>query len=367
MNIDVKLLKPKTNLPKILSVSVAELPFKTRQSDLKDFSREMFSSDYPDIEKILEAFDNAEIDFRNLAVPLDYFKQKKSFRERNELYAELAVKYSVETTDECLEKASAGKDELTDMIFVSSTGISTPSIDALIINQMRLNPYINRIPVWGLGCAGGVSGIAKASAIASANPDALVLVIAAELCSLTFIREDISKSNLIATGLFSDGIASVLIAGDNVKSVSEREINIKGSQSRLYYDSLDVMGWEVMNSGFKVVFSKDIPSIVENSVRPDLEKFLVRNKLELSDIKNFIVHPGGKKVIEAYINALGLNSGQFSNTKKILRNYGNMSSATVLYVLNEFTETGTENGFGLMMSLGPGFSSEMVLLDIQNN
>lgn len=367
MNNDVKLDKPNINLPRILSVSVSELPFKARQSELKDFSREMFSSDFPEIEKFLEAFDNAEIDYRNLSVPLDYFKLNKSFKERNELYAELAVKYSSETAADCMKKASVGKESITDLIFVSSTGISTPGIDALVINQMRLNPYINRIPVWGLGCSGGVSGIAKASVIASANPDALVLVIAAELCSLTFIREDISKSNLIATGLFSDGIASVLVAGDNVDLLPGREFRIKGSQSRLYYDSLDVMGWEVMNSGFKVIFSRDIPEIVGNSVRPDLEKFLSSNKLEIKDIKNFIVHPGGKKVIEAYINALGINPGLFSNTKNILRNYGNMSSATVLYVLNQFAETGTEEGYGLMMSLGPGFSSDMVLLEIINN
>lgn len=354
-------------MPRILSVSTCEFPFKSGQNELKRFSKEMFGPEYEDINRLLDSYDNAEITERNLCVPIEFFKEKKSFSERNNLYIKNVLKYSVEVINDALSKSGIGKDKITDIVFVSSTGISTPSIDALLINEMKLNPYINRIPVWGLGCAGGVSGLSKVFVIAKANPDAVILLLAAELCSLTFIKNDLSKSNLIAAGLFSDGISAVITAGRNISSQSCRhEIEIINSQSRLYYNSLNVMGWDIIDSGFKVIFSRDIPSIVNSKIKEDIDAFLHKNNLRLPYIKNFIVHPGGKKVIEAYEKALGINPVRFANTRKVLRENGNMSSATVLYVLNEFIDGGFENGYGLMMSLGPGFSSEMLLLKMKN-
>ena len=353
-------------MPEIISLSVTDFPYKVKQTELKDFSRSTFENVYDDIERILASFDNTMIDYRNLCVPVSYFSEEKTFRERNELYVEVCLKYAEETIDRCINEAGIKRSEITDLIFISSTGISTPSIDALIINKMKLNQNISRTPVWGLGCAGGVSGLAKASVIAKANPGAKVLVVAAELCSLTFIKEDISKSNLIATGLFSDGIAAVLITGDAVNNSSDAHIKIKNYRSKLYYDSLDVMGWEVIESGFKVVFSKDIPTIVNKNVKEEVLNFLKANSLRTQDIKNYIVHPGGKKIIDAYVTALNIDPALLNNTKEILRNYGNMSSATVLYVLNEFMKNGYEDGYGLMLSLGPGFSSELLLLEMKN-
>ncbi|MCY7362027.1 MAG: type III polyketide synthase [Ignavibacteria bacterium] len=354
-------------MSEIISVSKIDLPYRIKQSDMKAFSRETFFSEFSDIDRLLESFDNAMIDFRNLAVPLEYFSNQKTFKEKNDLYIELALKYSIEAIEKSLINSGFQKEDITDIVFISSTGISTPSIDALIINKMKLDPYTKRIPVWGLGCAGGVAGLTKANTIAVANPEAVVVVVAVELCSLTFIREDISKSNLIATGLFSDGISSVIIKGNKVNMKSDFKINILDSQSKLYYDSLDVMGWDVLDTGLKVIFSKDIPSIVNKSVKDDVNYFLNKHNLNISDIKNFIVHPGGKKVIEAYIDALKIEPDNFNNTRKILKDYGNMSSATVLYVLNEFISNGFEDGYGLMMSLGPGFSSEMMLLQMKNH
>ncbi len=352
-------------MPEIVSVSRVEMPFRISQNELKTFAREIFSESYPDIDRILESFDNTLIEYRNMAVPLSYFKNNKSFREKNDLYIELALKYSVEAIEECLLNSDFKKEDLTDIIFISSTGISTPSPDGLIVNKMKLNPVINRLPVWGLGCAGGVSGISKALTIAKANPEAVIMLVSAELCSLTFIRDDYSKSNLIATGLFSDGVSAVLIAGDNIKKSDNVKINILGFQSKLYYDTLDVMGWEVIDSGFKVIFSRDIPSIVHKYVKDDILGFLNKYNLKLGDVKNFIVHPGGKKVIDSYSESLNLEMNNFSNTIEVLKNYGNMSSATVLYVLKEFMNKGFQKGYGLMLSLGPGFSVELALLEIK--
>lgn len=352
-------------MPEIISVSKTDLPYKCPQSELRNFAGKTFSGNFSDIDRLLESFDNAQIDHRNLCVPVEYFFSQRSFKEKNDLFIELSLKYSIQALNNVLEKSDIDKSMITDLIFVSSTGISTPGIDAMIINEMKLNPEINRYPVWGLGCAGGVSGIAKANMIARANPEALVAVVSAELCSLTFIRNDISKSNFIATGLFSDGVAAVLIAGDEFKSDKQQEYNLKiiDSRSKLYYDSLDVMGWEIVDEGFKVVFSKDIPNIVYKNVKGDILNFLGRHNLSVEDIKNFITHPGGIKVINAYIDALELDPNLMENTKHILKQYGNMSGATVLYVLERFLENYIGEGKGLMMSLGPGFSSEMVLLE----
>ena len=353
-------------MPRVISVSTCEFPYKTKQSELKKFSKELFYKEFGDIDRLLESYDNAEILSRNLCVPIEYFKDKKSFREKNELYIKHTLDYSAGVIENCLSKSGIDKNSITDFIFISSTGLSTPSPDALLINRMKLNPYISRTPVWGLGCAGGVSGLSKAFVITKANPDAVVLLLTVELCSLTFLRNDLSKSNLIAAGLFSDGISAVIITGNNIRMNNcSHEIEIINSQSRLYYDSEDVMGWDILDSGFKVIFSRDIPSIVGSKVTEDIESFLESNKLSLSEIKNFIVHPGGKKVIEAYINALKLNPDNLNNTKKVLRENGNMSSSTVFYVLNEFINNGFSDGYGLMMSLGPGFSSEMILLNMK--
>ncbi len=353
-------------MPEIISVSKVVLPYRPTQYELKEFARVTFSETFDGVERMLESFDNAKIDTRNFCVPLEYFKNDKTFEEKNSHYIESCLKFSIQAIEECLKKSGIKKEMITDIIFISTTGLSTPSIDAMIINEMKLDPNINRLPIWGLGCAGGVAGIAKANTIAKANPEAVVLMVAAELCTLTFLKNDHSKSNFIATGLFSDGISAVLIKGDKFDHPinSKFKIKILDSRSKLYYDSLDVMGWDILNEGFKVVFSKDIPSIVDNNVKDDIKCFLNKHGLNISDVKNFIAHPGGVKVMDAYVHALKIDPNLLRNAKEILKDYGNMSSATVLYELDKFIENGFEEGYGLMISLGPGFSSEMVLLQL---
>jgi alkylresorcinol/alkylpyrone synthase len=229
---------------------------------------------------------------------------------------------------------------------------------------MRLNPHINRIPVFGLGCGGGVSGMAKANTAAKANPDAIVLLVAVELCSLTLIKSDYSKSNFIGSSLFSDGIAASIVKGDNHTNTTN--INYVASSSKLYYDSLDVMGWDFQDTGFKVLFSKDIPTFINEHIREDITEFLAKQNLELSDIKNFVFHPGGKKVLDAYSSALAVEGDFMQKTREVMNGYGNMSSATVLYVLEKFMDEGFEDGYALMLAMGPGFSSEMVLLKVES-
>jgi alkylresorcinol/alkylpyrone synthase len=184
-------------MPFISAVSKIDLPYKTDQQEVKKQAREMFSVNFPEAGRLIFAFDNTEIITRNFCQPLSYYAQPNTFEERNNEYINAALNYSVLAIEDCVKKASINKEDITDILFVSTTGLATPSIDALIVNKMRLNPHINRIPVWGLGCGGGVSGMAKANMVAKANPDAVVLLVAVELCSLTLIKSDYSKSNFI--------------------------------------------------------------------------------------------------------------------------------------------------------------------------
>jgi alkylresorcinol/alkylpyrone synthase len=355
-------------LPYIIDTSVIDFEHGIKQSIAKNFTLEMFSEQIQRFPKLRNVFDNTQIEKRNLCIPYDFFLSGHTFKEINDIYQNTALEAGKKSLLELLSKTETGKKDITDMIYVNSTGLATPSIDALIINDLGMNFNINRYPVWGLGCVGGVSGISKANTIAKANPDALVVLINAELCSITFRKNDFSMSNFIATSLFSDGVSCALVAGDAAyKKLSRKpkyEVKITDTLARLYHSSLNVMGWEFLDDGFKVIFSKDIPKIISTKVRGDLFDFLNKNNLRISDIKNFIAHPGGAKIIDAYRDAFGIKEESLMNARLSLKNYGNMSSASVIYVLNEFFRTGFGRGTGLMLAVGPGFSSEVVLLDI---
>lgn len=350
-------------MPSLAAVSTIDFPYRTSQLKVREFAKEVFTSSFSDIERLLQVFDNTEIETRNLCKPLAWYLQPHTFEEQNREYIRLALEYSVKAIEACVASAGVEKNEITDLVFVSTTGLATPSLDALIINQMRLNPHINRMALFGLGCGGGVSGFAKACTQAKANPRAVVLLVAVELCSLTFLRGDPSKSNFIGSCLFADGAAACLITGDEYRHTPDGGTRFVAAESRLYYDTLDIMGWDFTDHGFKVLFSPGIPSLVAANVREDVTSFLARHELSLSDIRNYIFHPGGKKVLAAYEEALSLETHALQTTREVMAKYGNMSSTTVLYVLERFLHD-SKRGYGLMMAMGPGFSSEMVLLDM---
>ena len=240
------------------------------------------------------------------------------------------------------------------------------TIDAVLINELGIDTHIIRTPLWGLGCVGGAVGLSNALRYTKANPRGAVMLIAVEICSLAFMKDDLSKSNIIASALFSDGGASTLVVGRENSLFNSKGINLIDSYSTTYYDSLDVMGWDVVENGFKAVFSKDIPNIVSKYVRNDVIKFLSKFDLEIDDIEHFIFHPGGVKVINAYEDSLNLSKSALRYTKKVLREHGNMSSPTVLYVLKEFLDSCdySEGDYGLISALGPGFSSELILFQV---
>ncbi|MDQ0429736.1 alkylresorcinol/alkylpyrone synthase [Planomicrobium stackebrandtii] len=347
----------------IRKVVTENAPYHVDQKEIVGVVRSLFGGDYNDIERLLKVFGNGQIEGRYFAAPLDWFEEERGLEEKNMLYVEEAVKMGSRAVARCLEEAKVDKEDVDAFIFVSSSGMSTPTIDARIMNVLQMPQHVKRIPLWGLGCAGGASGLSRADDYCRAYPEAVVVVLCLELCSLTFQRSDRSKSNLIGTSLFADGAACALVTGDKV-SLPGEGFHIKESQSTLMRDSEDVMGWDVKDEGLHVVFSRDIPKIIEKWLKPNVDLFLEKISKSSSDITHFIAHPGGKKVLTAYEKSLGLTTDKTDISRAVLAKYGNMSSPTVLYVLKDFMETKpTQGEEGLLTALGPGFSSEMLWLE----
>jgi alkylresorcinol/alkylpyrone synthase len=345
----------------LISVGTAVPPNVLSRDAAKDFARRFFGPAYPDIERRLSVFDNACIDTRWICVPLDWFQEPRPVREKNAVYAAQAVSLGALAATRCLERAGVSGTDVTEVVFVSTTGLATPSPDAALIPALSLSPDTPRTPVWGLGCAGGVAGVAHAARLAAGRPRARVLVVAVELCSVTFHFGDRSMSNLVASALFGDGAAAVLVAGDDAETGPE----IVGAGSHLFPDSRDVMGWNFDEAGMQVVFTRAIPGIIAREAAGDIGGFLERNGFTLDAVDHFIAHPGGVKVLAAYERALSLAPETMAAAREVLRTHGNMSSASVLFVLERFLHgeaAAAAGSLGLMTALGPGFSSEKVLL-----
>ncbi|ARK28694.1 type III polyketide synthase [Halalkalibacter krulwichiae] len=359
-------------MPSIISVSTFNPPHTLDQETTTEFARELFNEDFQDIERLLKVFQNGQIEERHFAVPIEWFEQDHSLKEKNDLYIKLATSFSTEAIKKCLIndhflKKSIDIKNIDAIVLVSSSGMSTPSLDARIMNNLPFTSHTKRIPLWGLGCAGGAAGISRAYEYCRAYPEENVLVVCVELCSLTFQRNDRSKSNLVGTSLFADGIACAVIAGDGSSLISHLKTPIRptivATQSTLMPNSEDVMGWDVKDSGLHVVFSRDIPTIIKEWLEPNVTGFLNKQDISIEQLSAFIAHPGGKKVLEAYKDTLQISERLLKQSKEILRKHGNMSSPTVLYVLEKIMlEQHNDGDYGLMAALGPGFCSELVLV-----
>ncbi|MFC5560020.1 type III polyketide synthase [Ureibacillus thermophilus] len=356
-------------MPKIVSVSTYQPPYTLHQQEIEQFTKTIFQNNIPQLNRLLKVFENGEIEKRHFCVPLEWHKEEHTFEERNQLYIQLAVDYSVKAIQKCLQnemylKRPISTEEIDAIFFVSSTGISTPSIDARIMNQLTFSDRIKRLPIWGLGCVGGASGISRAYDYCLAHPKEKVLVVCVELCSLTFQRNDFSKSNLVGASLFADGVACALVCGDEANVENQKMVpSIIRTASKWMPDSEDVMGWDIKNDGLHVIFSKSIPTIISKWLGPFIESFFEEVGLSIKDLEHFIAHPGGKKVLLAYKEALNLSDQHIKLSRKVLQENGNMSSPTVLYVLDEYMKRIKKgDSYGLLVALGPGFSGESVLL-----
>ena len=350
----------------VVSTGRADAPYKISQSELKAFIHNLFSDSELDVNRLISVFDNSEISDRHISVSPEWLAAGHSFKERSELFRETAVALAKQAVTEALQKAGVAPADIHNIIYVTSTGVMTPTVDAILFNELGFSKHVKRTPIWGLGCAGGAAGLSRAMDYTKAYPDENALVIAVELCSLTFQRNDMTKSNIVASSLFSDGAACVVVCGSKSALNANCRVELIDSFSTIYNDSLDVMGWDIVDSGFRVIFSRDIPAIVKDLVKPNIQEFLSIHNLLISDIEYYVTHPGGLKVINSYEESLGLNNGKLDLSRKVLKEHGNMSSPSVLYVLDEFLKTAPVSGkYGLLSALGPGFSSELVLFRTQ--
>jgi alkylresorcinol/alkylpyrone synthase len=347
-------------MPRIAAVATASPPYRLRQREAREMARAFFAPAIRDVDRYLGVFANAEIDTRDLAVPPEWFQEPHSWGECNDRFIDVARDLGTEAARRCLDEAGLGPEDVDHLIFVSTTGLAAPSLDARIMTDLGMPRHTRRTPIWGLGCAGGAVGLSRAAEYARAYPGQRALLVCVELCSLTFQFDDRSVRNLVAASLFADGAAAVLVEGDEIDGSGPAIVD---SQSTLFPDSLDLMGWDIGDAGMRVVFGARIPCVVTEHFRPLAEDFLQRHDLSLDCINHHVAHPGGAKVLQAYEEAGDLCRGQLSHSRSVLRQCGNMSSATVLYVLERFLKQGIAPGdHGLLTVFGPGFSSEMVLL-----
>lgn len=350
-------------MPQLMDVVTAPPAYELSQVAAQAFARETFGAKRHDIERLLPIFANAAIRTRRICCPLDWYRRDHDFGERNQLYTEHATSLCVRAGRELLARHQLEPEQIDRVIYVNTTGLATPSIDARLINLLGLRAQVRRTPIWGLGCAGGAAGLAHAREHLVGHPRERVLLFVAEMCSLTLLRDDASTENVVATALFADGAAAALLSGDET---GDEGYPLLASRSTLYPDSLSVMGWHVVSRGLQVVFDRRIPQIVTKHAATELDAFLADHDLTRADVTEYLYHPGGVKVLDAYRAAYDLDPERFHWSREVLERYGNMSSVTVLYVLERYLRAHApgRGGHAVVSSLGPGFSSEMLLLGL---
>ena len=318
--------------------------------------------------KRLERFDiltrlhaATQVDGRYLALPLEEYPLK-SWGEANDRWIQASLDLGQQAI--CRAMTSSGIDPaaLGAFIFVSITGIASPSIEGRLMNRIGLNKRIKRMPIFGLGCVAGAAGIARAADYVKAFPNQACLLLSVELCSLTVQQDDLSAANLISTGLFGDGAAAVLVGGTDCEGAAGPAI--VATRSTFYPDTERVMGWDISEKGFNIVLSKDVPDVIQQNLRRDVDDFLADHGLTRRDIGSYVIHTGGPKVLEATQQALELHDGQLQVSWDCLRKTGNLSSASVLFVLEEVLkhQRPAPGTWGILAAMGPGFCSELVLL-----
>lgn len=343
--------------PTILAVATAVPRFRLNQGDVARAAAQVFDRERSDIARLMPVFDNAGVATRHSSVPMEWYFQAHGWRERNRRYLANAVELLENAAREALEQAGRRPSDIAAVVVASTTGIATPSLDALLLNRLNLPPTILRLPIFGLGCAGGVIGLSHAAALSRTLPDGDVLFLVVELCSVTFRRTDMSKSNIIGAALFGDGAAALVIGRPGSAG-----LRLGPSGMHTWPDSLRVMGWDVEDDGLGVLFSRDIPRLVREEMRPAADAFLARCGLAARDLSGYICHPGGVKVLDALEQAFDLPPGAMVEAREVLRDCGNMSAVTVLFVLQRMMQRGL-SGRHLMSALGPGFSAGFQVIE----
>ena len=304
---------------------------------------------------------NVTVEGRHLAMPPEKYNEMDTWGKANNVWIEVAQDLGEQSLCRALHFAGREPGELSAMYFTSVTGISSPSIDALLINRMGLSPNIRRVPIFGLGCVAGAAGIARCADYVRAYPSQMAALVSVELCSLTIQREDLSVANLISSGLFADGSAAAIVAGDDVEADGPEII---ATRSIFYPKTEEMMGWNVSERGFRITLSPEVPVLIREHLGEGVDSFLADHGHKRKDIGSWVLHTGGPKVLEATAEALDLHNGQLDASWDCLKKVGNLSSASVLVVLEDVMRNRrpAPGTLGILAAMGPGFCSELVLL-----
>jgi len=349
--------------PAILSVGRALPPNHVDQETLIRALSVYWGARHFNVERLADVHRAAQVGGRHLALPLAEYPALDSFRKTNDAFIRVGAEVGEAAIRAGLAAAGLAPRDVDHLWFVTVTGISTPSLDATLMNRLGMKPSVKRTPIFGLGCLAGAAGLARASDALRAFPDEVGVLLSVELCSLTLQREDASVANLVATGLFGDGAAAAVLVG-GARANGATAPRIAATRSVFYPDTEWVMGWDVVETGFKVVLSAKVPEVIEARVGGDVDAFLAEHGLGRGDVRHWIAHTGGPKVIEAFRRAVGLPEAALERSWRSLREVGNLSSASVLFVLGDFLDAGDARpgDVGLLAAMGPGFSAELLLL-----
>ncbi|CAM3376980.1 type III polyketide synthase [Paracoccus nototheniae] len=345
--------------PRLLSIATAIPPHLLRQDDILTESRALLQSRFSQFDRLAPAFLNAGIDTRHSVVPLDWFRQPHGWVDRTQAYADGAVRLFCDAAAKALDQAGLRADQVDVIVTVSSTGIVTPTLEALSAKQMGFRPDTMRVPVFGLGCAGGVSGLAIAADLAMARPAAVVLMVAVETCTVLFRLDRLAKADIIATALFGDGAAAVVLRA-GVRADDPRPRIGQGRQ-HMWPDTLSIMGWTVEETGLGVIFDRSIPAFAEAELRTALDSLIPDHPVD-----RHVCHPGGAKVITALESTLSLADGALDAERQVLARNGNMSAPTVLFVLDQVLKDGA-TGSLLALALGPGFTLSVLPITVASH
>ena len=345
-----------TPTPRLLSIATAVPRHVLRQDEVRPAAARLFAGHFKAFSRLEAVYQNAQIETRYSCVPLAWYGEPHGFAERNRLFIENAMDLLEQAARKCLLRAELEVADIDGLVVVTSTGIATPTLDARLMERLGMRRDLQRLPIFGLGCAGGVIGLARAAAQARAQPEHRYLFLVVELCGLTFRNRDRSKSNIIATALFGDGAAGAVV------SCAGEGPAVTGWGEHTWPDSLDIMGWDVRDDGLAVIFSRDIPTLIRQRMGEAAATFLAREGLGFEDIDSFVCHPGGAKVIDALEEIFGLAPGGLVHSRRILRNFGNMSATTILFVLEDAMASGGARRY-LLSSLGPGFTAGFTIIE----
>jgi alkylresorcinol/alkylpyrone synthase len=340
----------------LISLATSLPPNVFLQKDVLAAAWEVFGSRLPQFETLSSIFSNTGIIKRHGVKPFEWYLERHGWPERTAAFLEGAEALFVDAAEKALANAQLSGKDIDTVVTVCSTGIATPSLEARVAGRLGFRSDVSRVPVFGLGCAGGVSGLSIAARLAQARPDTNVLLVAIELCSLALRLDELTKANIVATSLFGDGAAAMILrAGD------EGTTQIENSGEHLWPDTLDIMGWNVDPEGFGVIFQRTIPDFVTANFNPAVTQILANMGLTMAEIDRFICHPGGARVINALETTLALHQGALDHERQVIADCGNMSAPTVLFVLERARNAGLPPR-SLLTALGPGFTASCVAL-----